>query len=166
MNRVRQEAILEVISQARVATQQELAAELARRGAPSTQSSVSRDIAKLGLVKVNGFYAAPTPETFAAGPIVSLDLAGENLIVVKTHIGQATSTALIIDAEDIVEVVGTVAGDDTVFIAVKNQAAQRVAIKKVLGLFAAPRLGAHKPAAAPREETRGRRAKPRRRQWA
>src|SRR5215813_8956621 len=83
MNRSRRQAILEIISDKRIENQQELVAELERVGIATTQSSVSRDVARLGLIKVNGHYAAPGPEIRAAGPIVSVDTAGECLVVSK-----------------------------------------------------------------------------------
>ena len=136
MKRERQQTILEIISDGRLATQQELAAELEARGIEATQSSVSRDIAELGLVKINGHYAAPRPEDLGAERLQSIDTAGDNLIVVRTQVGQAQPAALVIDGADIPEIVGTVAGDDTILVAVKNEAAQRVAIRKMLELFA------------------------------
>src|SRR5215467_8701047 len=136
MKRERQQAILEIISDGRLATQQHLAAELEALGIEATQSSVSRDIAELGLVKINGHYAAPRPEDLGAERLQSIDTAGDNLIVVRTQVGQAQPAALVIDGADIPEIVGTVAGDDTILVAVKNEAAQRVAIRKMLELFA------------------------------
>src|SRR5215471_3039930 len=135
MKRVRQQAILEIISDGRLATQQELAAELTARGIEATQSSVSRDIAELGLIKINGHYAAPRPEELGVERLESVDTAGANLIVVKTEIGQAQPAALTIDGAAIPEIVGTVAGDDTILVAVKNEAAQRIALRKILELF-------------------------------
>lgn len=140
VNQGRQQAILEIVSDKPIANQQELVSELERIGIATTQSSVSRDIARLGLIKVNGHYAAPVPETLTAGPIVSVDTAGDCIVVIKTEIGQASPTALKIDQAAIAEIVGTVAGDDTMLIAVKNAAAQRVAIKKIVDLFSTPEL--------------------------
>jgi transcriptional regulator of arginine metabolism len=138
MNRTKHEHILDIVSSRRVATQQALAAELARRGVPATQSSVSRDIVRLGLTKVNGYYAAPQAALDARGPVTEVDTAGDNLIVVKTEVGLAQPAALTIDRAKIGEIVGTVAGDDTILIAVKNAAAQKTALKKLVELFAAP----------------------------
>jgi len=138
MNRDRQQAILEIVSGKRIANQQELVSELEVLGIATTQSSVSRDVARLGLIKVNGHYAAPGPDVLPAGPIVSVDTAGECLIVIKTEIGQASPTALRIDQAGLGEIIGTVAGDDTMLIAVKNAAAQRIAIRKIMELFSAP----------------------------
>jgi transcriptional regulator of arginine metabolism len=136
MKRKRQESILSIISAKRVATQQELARELARRGIEATQSSVSRDIFELGLTKLNGHYVAPRAAASDAVLLVAVATAGDNLIVVKTDTGQAQPAALAIDRANIEEVVGTVAGDDTILIAVKNAAAQRAAVKKIMKLFA------------------------------
>lgn len=144
MKKRRQQAIFEIISAKRVATQQQLAEELARRKITATQSSVSRDIVELGLTKANGYYAAPQADLTVGGPIVALDTAGDNIIIVKTDVGQAQPAALAIDRANIDEIVGTLGGDDTIFIAVKNSAAQRAAIKKIVKLFAASRNRAWK----------------------
>ena len=149
MNQTKQQHILDIVSSKRIATQQALAAELARRGIAATQSSVSRDIEKLGLTKVKGYYAAPQAALDAGGPVTEVDTAGDNLIVVKTEVGLAQPAALSIDRAKIGEIVGTVAGDDTILIAVKNAAAQKVALKKLVELFATP-------------ETRGKAARKRR----
>ncbi|HXU36019.1 MAG TPA: arginine repressor [Blastocatellia bacterium] len=147
MSKARHQKILDIVSAKPVATQQELAAHLSKRGFAATQSSVSRDIVKLGLTKVGGYYVAPEAAVKAGGPLTSIDTAGDNLIVVRTEVGLAQPAALTIDRAAIAEIVGTVAGDDTILVAVKNGAAQRLAIKKIVGLFAAARSGAkNKPA--------------------
>lgn len=135
MKTERQQKILEIIGARRVATQQQLARELGRRGIEATQSSVSRDIVELGLTKLQGRYVAP-PSAFAGTPVVAVETAGDNLIVIKTDIGQASATALAIDRAGIPDIVGTVAGDDTLFVAVKHLDAQRTAIKQLTRLFA------------------------------
>jgi transcriptional regulator of arginine metabolism len=131
--------MLDIISSNPIATQQELAAELSRRGFAVTQSSVSRDIDKLGLTKLDGYYVAPEAAVSIGGPVTAIDTAGDNLIVVKTEVGQAQPAALTIDHAGINEIVGTVAGDDTILVAVKNEAAQRAATKKIVKLFAPAR---------------------------
>jgi transcriptional regulator of arginine metabolism len=136
MNRGRQQKILEIISGKPIATQQELAAQLARRGFKATQSSVSRDIVKLGLTKLDGYYVAPEEAVKAGGPVTSIDTAGDHIVVVRTEVGLAQPAALTIDRAAIGEIVGTLAGDDTILVAVKNVAAQRLAIKKIVALFA------------------------------
>jgi transcriptional regulator of arginine metabolism len=138
MKKKRQQEILGIISAKKVATQQELAAELSARGMQATQSSVSRDVVEMGLSKLNGYYFSPKPALAASGPVLGIDTAGDNLIVIKTDAGQASPAALAIDRAKIDEVIGTVAGDDTIFVAVKNLPAQRIAIKKIVKLFARP----------------------------
>lgn len=135
MKTARQEKILEIIRARRVATQQQLARELVRRGIEATQSSVSRDIVELGLTKLQGRYTAPQA-AFVGSPVIEVDTAGDNLIVIKTVIGQASATALAIDQANVSDIVGTVAGDDTLFVAVKNVDAQRAAMKQINRLFA------------------------------
>ena len=139
----RQDSILDIINSRRIATQQELAEELSRRGIGATQSSVSRDIVELGLTKIKGRYTAPQP-ALGGGPIVGIDTSGDNLIVIKTEVGQANPAAILIDRAKIDEVVGTVAGDDTILVAVKNLDAQRAAMKKIIKLFAPTSGGASK----------------------
>jgi transcriptional regulator of arginine metabolism len=138
MKRRRREEIMKIISAKRVATQQELVEELRRRGIEATQSSVSRDIVDLKLTKLDGFYTAPDPALSPDGPVTGIDTAGDNIIVIRTLIGQAQPVAIKIDNAKLSEVVGTVAGDDTIIIAVKNQSAQRAAIRKIIALFASP----------------------------
>ena len=135
----RHREILEIISSKPVATQQELAVQLSRRGFAATQSSVSRDIVKLGLSKLDGRYVAPEDAVTVGGPVTEIDTAGDHIIVVKTEVGLAQPAALTIDRAEIGEIVGTVAGDDTILIAVRNGAAQRLAMKKIVKLFAPSR---------------------------
>ena len=146
----RHREILEIISAKPVATQQQLAAHLTRRGFAATQSNVSRDIVKLGLTKMDGYYVAPEDAVNVGGPVTEIDTAGDNLIVVKTEVGLAQPAALTIDRASIAEIVGTVAGDDTILIAVKNAAAQRLAIKKIVKLFAPSRALAARSGAGKR----------------
>ena len=136
VNGGRQQAILAIISEQQIATQQELAEQLSKQGFAATQSSVSRDITRLGLTKVDGFYIAPEDAVSAGGQVTSIDTAGDNIIIVKTEVGQAQPAAVIIDRASLNEIVGTVAGDDTILIAVKNGAAQRLAMKNIVKLFA------------------------------
>jgi len=138
-SKLRHQKTLDIISAQQIATQEELARELERSGFPATQSSVSRDIVKLGLTKLDGYYVAPEAAVKVGGPVIDLDTAGDNIIVVKTEVGLAQPAALTIDRAQINEIVGTVAGDDTILVAVKNAAAARLAMKKIVKLFAPSR---------------------------
>lgn len=126
--------ILELIERHPIETQEELAEELKKSGYNITQATVSRDIKELKLVKVldeNGIYKYATlkeqdsmlserlVKVFAES-VLSVDYAG-NIVVVKTFSGAANAAAEAIDVLDFKEMVGTIAGDDTIFILVRNQ---------------------------------------------
>ncbi len=125
--------ILELISTRAVRTQEELAEALAAEGWEVTQSSVSRDIAALRLVKVGGAYRRPSTVATPANPderriaegVLTMEPAGDALVVLHTPPGEANRVAVAIDRLAWPEVVGTIAGDDTIFLAVKNATAQR-----------------------------------------
>ncbi|HYX42543.1 MAG TPA: hypothetical protein VE821_12635 [Pyrinomonadaceae bacterium] len=132
----RQQRLLRLIRVKPLGTQGELAAHLARAGFTATQSSVSRDLEELGIVKQRGRYVVPQPTNGkAVRGLLSLDVAGDALVVAKCEPGLASSVAVEIDGAAIPEIVGTLAGEDTVFIAVPERKAQRTAIKKIWALF-------------------------------
>jgi transcriptional regulator of arginine metabolism len=120
----------------RIGTQEELTAHLERAGVAATQSSVSRDLVELGVVKHRGHYTLPrSGNGNAARGLLSLETAGEVLVVAKCDSGMASAVAVEIDRAALPEIVGTLAGEDTIFIAVTDRKAQRTAIKKIWELF-------------------------------
>jgi transcriptional regulator of arginine metabolism len=132
----RQQTILSLIRARRIGTQQDLTAQLLRAGVVATQSSVSRDLEELGVVKLNGHYTLPAaPGGAAARGLLGLDTAGDCLVVAKCEPGHASAVAVEIDRAAIEEIVGTLAGEDTIFIAVSARRAQRGAMKKIWELF-------------------------------
>jgi transcriptional regulator of arginine metabolism len=118
-----------------VGTQEDLRSLLERTGVPATQSSVSRDLEELGVVKHHGHYTLPRTNGAAVRGLLSLDHAGEALVVARTVPGLASAVAVEIDAAALPEIVGTIAGEDTIFIAVTDSKAQRATIKKVWEIF-------------------------------
>ncbi len=138
--RQRQLKILELISTRAIRTQEELAEALAAEGWEVTQSSVSRDIAALKLVKVDGAYTRPvrvmaTPRSpddqrIAEG-VLTAEPAGDVLVVVHTAPGEASRVGAALDRSAWPEVLGTIAGDDTIFIAARNTAGQRAVLRKL-----------------------------------
>ena len=130
----RQRTVIDLIKASRISTQEQLTKALADAGVEATQSSVSRDLDELGIVKVGGFYAIPENKNFRFG-FIGLETAGENLLVAKCESGLASAVAVQIDRAKIAEIVGTIAGDDTIFIAVKNKQAQKSALKIILEVF-------------------------------
>lgn len=129
----RQRAVLEIITQQAVSTQGELASELRKRGFHVTQATVSRDIKELGLVKVpaggGGYRYAlaggqqlgevyARMERLFRDSVINLDYS-ENLILIRTLPGTAHAVASCIDSIHWPEIIGTVAGDDTILAIVK-----------------------------------------------
>ncbi|MBM3790628.1 MAG: arginine repressor [Acidobacteria bacterium] len=132
--RRRRAAIEEILRREDIHSQADLVAQLTARGFPVTQSSVSRDLQRIGATRVNGRYVSfdtlrvgqvrASDLKDVAGFILSVDAAGSHLLVVKTPPGIASMVALSLDHADWPEVVGTVAGDDTFFIAAKGRRQQ------------------------------------------
>ncbi len=135
----RQQALLRLVTQQRLSTQAELARALRSSGFSATQATVSRDIVELGLVKVarDGahLYGPPPAATTGGGlerlrrfcedyPVDSA-VAG-NVLVLKSPPGTANALAIALDTSGLADVVGTIAGDDTVFVAAKSPARARV----------------------------------------
>lgn len=125
--RERLEVIRELLEGGRIASQEALVRRLARRGFEATQSSVSRDLRDLRAVKIDGVYAlekrvprapAGTREALRDAGLRGAAAAGGNLLVLHTDPGAASRVALALDSARWPEVIGTVAGDDTVFVAV------------------------------------------------
>ncbi|MDQ3749572.1 MAG: hypothetical protein M3367_11280, partial [Acidobacteriota bacterium] len=90
---------------------------------------------ELGIIKINGFYSLPQSTAKQDSGLYSLEVAGENLIVAKCGIGLASAVCVRIDRAKINEIVGTIAGDDTIFIAVKDYKLQKKVIKIIRELF-------------------------------
>lgn len=143
--RKRQLRILELISTRPVRTQEELAELLTADGWSVTQSSVSRDIAALKLVKVDGAYQRPA--RIAAGPehpderriaegVLTVDTAGDALLVLHTPAGEANRVAVAIDRLAWPDVAGTLAGDDTIFLAARTAKAQARLLRTLRRLMA------------------------------
>lgn len=145
--RLRQQAILRVIARERVATQTQLAAALRRAGFDATQATISRDILELGLVKVRDadggkhHYAAPRPEDGSIGPArlrrfcqdYAVDGAiAATLVVLRSSPGTAPALGAAIDACALDGIVGTLAGDDTVFLATSNENGSRRVLRRLL----------------------------------
>ena len=137
----RQNIILEIISQRDIETQHQLLAALAERGIKSTQATLSRDIKDMRLVKElgpNGNYRyVPASKNESDDfeqrlkkifreSVISYDVA-QNLFILKTLPGLAPAACSAIDGMDIHGLVGTLAGDDTAFLAMRdNEAAQEL----------------------------------------
>jgi transcriptional regulator of arginine metabolism len=129
----RRDAIVRILRQNAVARQAELVTLLHREGHDATQSSVSRDLRELGVVKGGDRYLLPavedalTPSHFETvrSFVKGYRAAGPTLTVLRTSVGTAQSVAIALDKARWPEVIGTIAGDDTIFIATESARAQR-----------------------------------------
>jgi transcriptional regulator of arginine metabolism len=139
----RRGAIVRILRDGLVRKQHELVRLLKKAGHEATQSSISRDLRDLGVLKASGRYVLPPDEVTRANgnfdalaPFVrALRPAGPALTVLRTTIGSAQSVAVAIDRAEWPEVAGTISGDDTIFIATANARAQQQLLERLRALF-------------------------------
>ena len=149
MKNARQSKILELIEEYEISTQESLIQRLAEHGFDSTQTTISRDIRQLRLIKGptgRGTYKYVAPEvrrgndapghnSALTDAVLKIESA-QNLIVIKTMSGMANAIAVCIDSLKIKDIVGSVAGDDTillVFKTVEKAAEIEAELKNVFG---------------------------------
>ncbi len=120
------------LNRRRVTSQGALVKLLRERGHEVTQSSVSRDLSALGASKREGTYQLPKPADISGhqldpsfARITGSSPAGDHMLVVHTRAGAASLVALAIDQRKLPDIVGTIAGDDTIFVATTGRAEQR-----------------------------------------
>ena len=128
----RREALRRIITRSPVGRQEDLVRLLGKAGHHATQSSISRDLRELGVAKQGDRYVLPDEsarvlDDFAAVAAFVRDLkaAGPCLTVIRTTAGAAQSVAIVLDRTLWPEIVGTLSGDDTIFVATQGAAAQR-----------------------------------------
>jgi transcriptional regulator of arginine metabolism len=144
----RQAALLEIVDREPLHSQEELRRRLRQRGFDATQATISRDIAELGLVKRGGDGAYQRPGAEAPNPETSLAALQrataeflrrvervQQLVVIRTGIGQAQPLASALDRAQLPEAVGTIGGDDTILV-VARDARRAAALVKRLKEFA------------------------------
>jgi transcriptional regulator of arginine metabolism len=137
----RQGQIVKLIRAKSISTQDDLAQELKKLGISATQVTLSRDIHELGLAKTPEGYrqiarseAGPTLATLAAEFLLDVRLA-QHLIILKTSPGHANSVAVALDDEEWPEVVGTLAGDDTILVITPDNATAEAVRAKFLAML-------------------------------
>jgi transcriptional regulator of arginine metabolism len=135
----RREEILRIVRETSVRSQDELLAELRKRGFSMTQPTLSRDLRELGLIKTPAGYVSPEAiapvatfvpresrehrfEQLVRDLVVSAD-AAMNMVVIKTPVAEAQPLASAIDAAPLEDLLGTIGGDDTIFLAFRTAAA-------------------------------------------
>jgi transcriptional regulator of arginine metabolism len=136
--RQRRDAIRDLLSHGPAETQASLVSALEDLGFVATQSSVSRDLRELGAIKTTHGYELPNAadlgdeQLAAVGNLLrSITPAGSNLLVIRTGIGAAQRVGLALDRSGWPGMVGTIAGDDTVFVATESAHAQKNLITRI-----------------------------------
>jgi transcriptional regulator of arginine metabolism len=142
----RHKAILDLLHESPVPSQEELQRLLHRRGLDAGQATLSRDIRELGLVKSSDGYALPGGESATETDLPSVSRlvrefvtsvrAAENLLVTKTSVGSAQPVAAALDEENWPEAIGTIAGDDTILIVCQDRRAAGRLADRIQGMLA------------------------------
>jgi len=140
MKRVRQQAILDLVRTGSIASQEDLMRGLKARSIDVSQSTLSRDIQELGLGKAGGVYVVVEAETPRGSNesfhrilrefVIAID-ATESLVVIKTGAGHASTVSQALDDAAVPESVGSIAGENTVFIAVRTAKEARALAKRL-----------------------------------
>ena len=137
----RQTLIVRLVREGRVSTQAGLLATLRKRRLPVDQSTLSRDLAELDIRKAGGHYLlqepgeAPVERRDYSSVVRGLSACGPHLIVITTETGQAQPVAVAIDRAADPSIAGTLAGDDTIFVATKTRRMQMAALRRLRRLF-------------------------------
>ncbi|TLY63909.1 MAG: arginine repressor [Gammaproteobacteria bacterium] len=139
----RRDAIVRILRDGLVRRQEDLARLLRKEGHAVTQSSISRDLRDLGVLKASGRYVLPPDEVTRANGdfgmltqfVRDLRRAGPSITVLRTTIGAAQSVAVAIDKAQWPEVAGTLSGDDTIFIATASARAQDELVGRLQAIF-------------------------------
>ncbi len=146
MKEKRHAAILNLIRQYEILTQEDLASRLTALGFQVTQATVSRDIKELKLTKIPGEmgtykYAqqgvpadAPKRQLLILSRSVCSVTSAQNIVVIKTHAGMAQAAAAVLDSLALEEIVGSIAGDDTIFCVVADNDAAKHLTDRILAL--------------------------------
>ena len=142
----RQAVLLELIDRDALHSQEQLRRRLHQRGFDATQATISRDIKELGLVKRAGDGAYQRPGSDTTNPetaLAALERAAaeflrrvehvQQLVVLRTGVGQAQPLAIAIDRAQLAEVVGTIAGDDTILIIARGASRAAALVKRLDG---------------------------------
>ena len=139
----RRQAVMRILREGVVRRQEDLVRLLRSQGYEVTQSSVSRDLRDIGVLKASGRYVLPPDElsrtqgdfAMLAQFVRGLRRAGPSLTVLRTTIGAAQSVAVAIDRAEWPEVAGTISGDDTIFIATATGRAQQALVARLRAVF-------------------------------
>jgi transcriptional regulator of arginine metabolism len=137
-------ALRRIVQTGQADTQARLRRALKKKGYVVDQSTLSRDLAELGIRKRGGRYVTDAPDAPAdpldlnarlAGTVHRFTVCGPHLIVIHTAVGAAQPISVAIDRAEEPAIVATLAGDDTIFLATKNRRSQAVALRRLSQWF-------------------------------
>lgn len=136
---VRQQALREILAQGPVFSQEELIQKLNDRGITATQATLSRDLKSMNIIKVSGkgycLSPARRPSASSLGlGIMSIEFSGP-IAVIKTHVGFAPAVATFLDRNPLHPIMGTLAGDDTVMLALRSSYTENQVLKALSSVF-------------------------------
>src|ERR1700733_12987992 len=139
----RRDAIVRLLADGAVRRQQDLVRLLRKEGYAATQSSISRDLREIGVLKARGRYELPPREVVRTNGkfpalaqfVQQIKRAGPCLTVIRTSTGAAQSVAVAIDKAQWPQVVGTLSGDDTIFIATSSERSQASVVARLRETF-------------------------------
>jgi transcriptional regulator of arginine metabolism len=152
----RREAVARILRDGPIATQEELLAALGRAGFRATQATLSRDLARLGARRVHRPEGGTVYELSDDGPgdgagavrgLVTSVAANGHLVVIRTRPGSAPAVARAIDLARLPGVLGTIAGDDTIFVAPARERVSRPLSDRLAALLGAPPARRRRPGA-------------------
>jgi len=126
-----------LIGSGKFGDQDDLLAALKGQGFETTQATLSRDIAQLGAMKRDGRYAVGhlSDALGGQGRVMTMTFVAPNMIVIRTSPGLAQAAARLVDEFAIGGVAGTVAGDDTIFVAIESEVSHSAVLKTLSNLF-------------------------------
>ena len=132
-----QKLITALVREKRPASQAELQVMLERRGVAINQSSISRALQKANIRKVKGRYQLPTllPNDSQNLDYIDIQRSGDSLVVIKTSPGSASRIGYLIDEAKLPEIAGSLAGDDTIFVACTQKSHTQKVINKIIHLL-------------------------------
>jgi transcriptional regulator of arginine metabolism len=131
----RQRIIGDIVSATAISRQSQLVSLLRKNGYVVTQASVSRDLEELGIAKVGGVYRLDEPTPLTVFGRLSFRQSGEHMVVARCRSGLASALAVEIDSANFEGIVGTIAGDDTVFIALSDDSTASTLISRLAKHF-------------------------------
>ena len=135
---IRHQLILKLVATQSLSTQHDLIHALKQHGIHATQSSISRDIRALGLIKKSGIYQSSSPYTSLQNLnaqyisyIKQLEVIGPHLLVIKSQPATAQAIASTLDQLHWPEIAGTIAGDDTIFVATRSEQGAKSVMRRL-----------------------------------